>query len=120
MRCNRSSAGRSRGPANLRYCAGSHAISGRIEGRDADAGAPAMRLDAGPLEPVAELPAEETAAGQRAAGPRIPRRPWQKRAAPAIGPDLDPQRAPGPGAPRMKAECVGDDQGVGRPREDAP
>src|SRR5579864_5441643 len=122
MRCNRSSAGRSRGPANLRYWAGSQAMSislfgrmsGRIEGGYADPGAPAMRLDAGSLEPVAELPADQAAAGQSGAGPRIERRPRHERAAPAISPDLDPHRSPSAGSARVKAKGVGDDQRVGR------
>src|SRR5437762_14075714 len=104
MRCSRSSAGRSRGPANLRYCAGSHAISGRVKGRDADPLLPAVRLYPGALERIAEPPAEEAAARQRGAGPRVERRPRDKRAAPAISPDLDALRAAGTGSARVKAK----------------
>src|SRR5262245_17306237 len=98
MRCNKSSAGRSRGPANFRYCAGSQGISelsDRVEGGGAGTQTPAVRFDPGALIKIAELPTGKAAPRQRGAGPGIKPRPWHKRAAPAVSPDLDPQRAGG-------------------------
>src|SRR4051794_16993384 len=122
-RCNRSSAGRSRGPANFRYWAGSQAmlddVSGEIEGGNAGPETPAMRLDAGPLQRVAELPAYQAAPGQPGAGPGVETGPGHKRAAPAIGPDLDALRPADTGPARMEAEGVGDDEGIGRHRENS-
>src|SRR5206468_11532290 len=122
-RCNRSSAGRSRGPTNFRYWAGSQAmlddVSGEIEGGNAGPETPAMRFDAGPLQRIAELPAHQAAPGQSGAGPGVETGPGHKRAAPAIGPDLDAQRAADTGPARMEAEGIGDDKGVGGHREHA-
>src|SRR4051812_2716129 len=102
MRCKRSRAGLKRGPANFRYWAGSQGIavcasfgcSGGVESRDAVPGAPAVRLDTGPLDEIAEPPAEQAAPRQRRPGPRVEGRPRHERATPAIGPDLDAQRLP--------------------------
>src|SRR6476659_5617836 len=110
IRCNRSSAGRSRGPANFKYWAGSHAIpapgaySGRIEGRHAEPGAPAMRLQAAAFQEIAEAPAEQTATRECGGAPRVEPGPRQERAASPIGPDLDPQRLAAARAASMEAE----------------
>src|SRR5581483_5056931 len=109
MRAIRSIAGRRRGPANLRYWAGSQGMfggvrcgSGGIEGGDAAARAPRVRLEAGAGGEVAE----PAAPCQGDAAPRVERGPRHERAAPAVSPDFDPQRAAGAGAAGVKAEGV--------------
>src|SRR5258705_6096280 len=52
----------------------------RVESGNAGAGPPAVRLDAGPVEQIAEPPAQEAAPRQRGAAPGIENRPPHKPA----------------------------------------
>src|ERR1051325_2646213 len=75
--------------------------SRRVKGGNAAAGPPAVRLDPGSFEHVAEPPTQKAAPGQCRAAPPIEAGPRHKRAAPTIGPNLDPNRAAGTWAARI-------------------
>src|SRR5271170_1785260 len=70
------------------------------------------------LEEIDRFPIEDRLArAERRDRPRVETGPRQERVAPANGPDLDPAGRPDAWPPCVKAEGVGDDEGVGRSRD---
>src|SRR5258707_15841777 len=94
-------------------------VASRVESRHAHTGAPDVLFQAGRLERISESPEEANAPTQRRDAPGIAGDPGQKWTASAISPELDAERRTGTRAACMKAESIGDDQGVRGDREGA-
>src|SRR5712691_8615432 len=91
---------------------------GGIERGEGAAGAPALTPEPDALQKIDRFPIEHRLAQpERGDRPRVEPGPRQERIAPAKRPNLDPGRRPGARTSCVKAEGVGDDEGVGRHRD---